>query len=237
MTRRTVALCIALIALVSQAGTAGQTVPNTLTPAEKAAGWKLLFDGKTLNGWQITGNPQGWTAQDGAIANLAQKGNMITTVDQFDDFILSLEYKLEERTNSGIFFRIADLRDSVQTGIEMQLIDSKKPKEINKFSCGSIYNCQAPMKHVCKPVGEWNRVVLTCRDNLIWIDVNGKRTLYMNLDRWTTPKMNPDGTPNKFKTAYKDMARKGYIGFQDHGRRVWFRNIKIKPLQKRNSCG
>jgi len=236
MTRHTTALSIILVALVLLSGAAGQAALNALTPVEKAAGWKLLFDGKTLNGWQISGNPESWVVEDGAILTLAQGGQMISTVDQFDNFILSAEYKLEERTNSGIFFRIADLHDSVQTGIEMQLIDSRKP-EINKFSCGAIYNCQAPVKHVCKPVGEWNKVVLTCRDNLIWIDVNGKRTLYMNLDRWTTPKMNPDGTPNKFKTAYKDMARKGYIGFQDHGRRVWFRNVKIKPLPKRNSCG
>ncbi|HUV03890.1 MAG TPA: DUF1080 domain-containing protein [Armatimonadota bacterium] len=233
MTRRLTALCIALVALSSIAISAGATPLNTLTPAEKAAGWRLLFDGKTLNGWKVTGNPEGWAVQDGVIANLAEAGHMLISEEEFGDFILSVEYKLEERTNSGIFFRIADLRDSVQTGIELQLIDSKKPNVINQFSCGSIYNCQAPMKHVCKPAGEWNKVVLTCRDNLIWIDVNGKRTLYMNLDRWTTPKMNPDGTPNKFKTAYKDMARKGYIGFQDHGRKVWFRNIKIKLLPKR----
>ena len=229
MARRTVMLCVAVLIMVCLAGNVVYAASNALTPAEKAAGWKLLFDGKTLNGWKATGDSKGWAVEDGAIANLV-KGGYLATVDRFDNFALSLEFKVEPHANSGIFFRWADLGDPVQTGIEMQILDSYGVEKPGKHDCGAIYDCLAPTKNACKPAGEWNKVVLTCRGNLIWIDMNGKRIVYMNLDLWTTPHENADGSRNKFKTAYKDMPREGHIGLQDHGRKVWFRNVKIKPL-------
>jgi hypothetical protein len=118
----------------------------------------------------------------------------------------------------------------VQTGIEMQILDSYGKQKPDRHDFGAIYDCLAPTKIACKPAGEWNKVVLTCRKNRIFIDVNDRRVLNMDLDRWTTPQRNLDGTDNKFRTAYKDMPRMGYIGFQDHGSQAWFRNVKIKPL-------
>jgi hypothetical protein len=205
-------------------------VDNTLTLAEKKAGWKLLFNGKTLDGWQITGNPNGWAVQEGAIVNLARGGGNIATKEKFSNFILSFEVKLEKGANSGVWIRWSDLRDPVQNAIEVQILDSYGKKKPDKHDMGAIYDCQAPFREAYKPAGEWNKMVITCRDNLIWVDLNGKRITYMNLDRWTQPHQNPDGTSNKFDTAYKDMPRTGYIGFQDHGSKVWFKNIKIKPL-------
>lgn len=203
---------------------------NVLTAVEKKAGWTLLFDGKTLNGWKATGNPEGWVVKDGAIENLAKGGGYLATTRTFGDFILSLDFKNDKGTNSGIFFRWSDLNDPVQTGIEMQILDSYGVEKPGKHDCGAIYDCLAPRKNVCKAPGEWNHVVLTSRNNKIFIDMNGVRILNMDLNRWTTPHKNPDGTDNKFNTAYKDMPRVGYIGFQDHGHKVWFKNIKIKEL-------
>jgi len=132
--------------------------------------------------------------------------------------------------NSGVFFRTANLRSVVHTGIEMQVLDSfgKKPR---KGSCGAIYNCLAPTKTTVNKAGEWNHLTITCKDNKITIVMNGEQIIDMDLDQWTEAHKNPDGSKNKFNTAYKDMAREGHIGFQDHGKPVWYRNIRIKELK------
>ena len=82
-----------------------------------------------------------------------------------------------------------------------------------------------------KPPGEWNRAVITCRDNMITIELNGEKVCVMDVDQWTVAGQNPDGTKNKYSIAYKEMPRIGHIGLQDHGSRVWFRNIKLRPLK------
>ena len=135
-----------------------------------------------------------------------------------------------EKTNSGVFFRTADIQDCVQTGIEMQVLDSYGKPEADAHDCGAIYDCLAPSKNAVKPPGEWNHVALTCQGPKINVVLNGEPVIDMNLDRWTEAGKNPDGTPNKFKTAYKDMPRCGRIGFQDHGSAVWYCNVRIKPL-------
>ncbi|MCS6858905.1 MAG: DUF1080 domain-containing protein [Abditibacteriales bacterium] len=205
---------------------------NELTPKERADGWKLLFDGKTLNGWKATGNPASWAVEDGAIAWVSRGGGYLYTEEQFDDFVLSIDYKIAPRTNSGIFFRWSDLRDPVNTGIEVQVLDSHGKEKPSKHDDGAIYDIIAPRKNMSKPAGEWNRVVITCKDNLITVELNGERIGEMDLNQWTEAGKNPDGTRNKFRYAYKDLPRRGHIGLQDHGGRVWFKNIKIKPLKK-----
>jgi hypothetical protein len=82
---------------------------------------------------------------------------------------------------------------------------------------------------VNKP-GEWNRYTITCKANKIHVVLNGEAVIDMDLDRWTEAHKNPDGTPNKFNTAYKDMPREGHIGLQYHGQPVWFRNIRLREL-------
>lgn len=225
--RKIILLLAALLIAIAGCAIAGN---NALAPAEKDAGWRLLFDGKTLDGWKATGNAEGWIVQDGVIANTLKGGGCLATNEKYGNFKLSAEFKMDKNCNSGIFFRWANLNDPVQTGIEMQILDSYGKDKPDKHDCGAIYDCLEPSKQAAKPAGEWNKIVLTCRNNMVWVDLNGKRIIYMNLDRWTTPHQNPDGTRNKFNTAYKDMPRVGYIGLQDHGHKVWFKNIKIKAL-------
>lgn len=224
--RRFCTLCVVLVLLmcfvaVAQAGSKCTT---------SQAGWKYLFDGKTLKGWKATGDPKGWTVENGAILNLAKGGGYLASEKTYGNFQLELEFKLDKGVNSGIFFRWADLKDPVQTGIEIQLLDSYGVQKPSKHDCGAIYDCLEPRKNACKPAGEWNKLLLTCKDNMILVDLNGERIIVMNLDRWTTAHKNPDGTNNKFNTAYKDMPRSGHIGFQDHGGKVWFRNIRIREI-------
>jgi len=197
-------------------------------------GVKVLFDGKSLDAWnqKATG---GWTIDaDGAMA--WQKGcGYIWTKEQFGNFVLDLDFKVSKGANSGIFIRTAKTGDPVQTGIEVQVLDSTGRQKPGKNDCCSIYDVLAPSKNAEKPVGEWNHVTITCNDNKIEIVLNGEKIIDMDLDQWTEAGKNPDGGKNKFKTAYKDMPRKGFIGFQDHGNAVWYRNVKIKELPEKKS--
>ncbi|MFV1965403.1 MAG: DUF1080 domain-containing protein [Pirellulaceae bacterium] len=92
-----------------------------------------------------------------------------------------------------------------------------------------------PKVNADKPVGQWNTYRVTCRGPHIAVEVNGQKVNELDLDQWTEPHKNPDGSKNKFPRAIKDFARRGYIGLQDHGRPVWYRNIRIKPLEERPS--
>jgi hypothetical protein len=201
---------------------------NTLSKKEIQEDWKLLFDGKTLDGWMLV-KPDSWIVEDGTIS--CKGGGYIWTKERFGDFILDLEYKVSPMCNSGVFFRTANLKDPVQTGIEMQVLDPASQKETGKNGCGSIYDCLAVSTNSSmKPAGEWNRVIITCKDNLINIVMNDKKIIDMDLNKWTEPNKNLDGTKNKFNKALKDFSREGHIGFQDHGSPVWYRSVKIKKL-------
>jgi hypothetical protein len=198
------------------------------TPSAQLAadGWVNLLNGQNLAGW--IAKPGSWTMADGVLTR--QGGGDIWSEQIFGDFTLELDFKVAEKTNSGVFFRTADIKDCVQTGIEMQVLDSHGKPAADTHDCGAIYDCLAPSKNAVKPAGEWNHVALTCRGPKINVVLNGEPVIDMNLDRWTEAGKNPDGTPNKFRTAYKDMPRCGRIGFQDHGSPVWYRNVRIKPL-------
>ena len=155
-------------------------------------------------------------------------GGYIWTKDRYGDFILDLEYKVSPNANSGIFIRTGDLSDVVNTGIEVQIHETTDGAKFGMN--GAIYDCLAPKKTMGKPAGEWNHYTITCKANKIYVVLNGEQIIDMDLNLWTEPGKNPDGTKNKFKYAYKDMPREGHIGFQDHGHPLWFRNIKIKRL-------
>lgn len=193
-------------------------------------GWVDLFDGATLNGWGITGNPDGWTVAAGSIHCKAEKGGYLYTEETFQDFVLSTEFRYSPKANSGVFFRWTDLDNPVQTGIEIQILDTHGREPATTHCCGAVYDVQAPARNTCKRAGEWNRMVLTAEGPRIQVELNEAAVVDMDLSRWTTPGMNPDGTPNKFKRPYCEMVEAGHIGLQDHGGKIWFRAVKIKEL-------
>ncbi|HPD48263.1 MAG TPA: DUF1080 domain-containing protein [Anaerohalosphaeraceae bacterium] len=168
-----------------------------------------------------------WTYEDGVLAR--KGGGDIYTKEQYGDFILDLEFKVDPKSNSGVFIRTADVKDPVQTSIEIQVFDSFGA-EPSKHGCGAIYDCLAPEKNTVKKAGEWNHLTVMAFGPRITVTLNDERIINMNLDEWTEAGKNPDGSNNKFRTAYKDMARTGAIGFQDHGNSVWYRNIKIRKV-------
>ena len=201
-----------------------------LTDQEKEQGWISLFDGETLGGWAPLGSPEGWAVDDGCILCTVQGGQYLYTLAQFDDFVLKIDFKIAPKTNSGIFLRWKDLNDPVQTGIEIQVLDTHAKEPADAHDCGAIYDLVPPTRNVCKAAGEWNTTVITCDGSTISVEMNEEKIAEMDLDEWTTPNQNLDGTPNKFSTALKDFPRCGHIGLQDHGGKVWYRNAKVKKL-------
>ena len=95
---------------------------------------------------------------------------------------------------------------------------------------GAIYDLVKPNKNAMKPAGRWNHIVITCDRNRIRVELNGDRVTEMNLDQWTEAGKRPDGSAHKFGFAWKQHARQGYIGLQDHANDCWFKNVKLKPL-------
>ena len=95
---------------------------------------------------------------------------------------------------------------------------------------GSIYDLVGPRKHNARGKGRWNSMTITCKGPLITVAVNGETVTEMNCDEYTEPGKRPDGTSHKFKGAVKDFPRKGYLGFQDHGHKVWYKNVKVLDL-------
>ncbi len=218
---------VAVVGIVGLAAGVGATAQGGGAAGVPKAAGKSLFDGKDLSAWQSAsgGKPgAGWVVQDGAMVREKGAGD-IWTKERFGNFVLDLEFKTEG--NSGIFIRTGNPRDCVQTGLEIQVLDPQaKP---SKHSCGALYDALAPAKEVTKK-GQWNRAVIAANGSKLTIVINGEKILDTDLDQWSSPGKNPDGTKNKYKKAIKDFPREGQIGLQDHGSKVSYRNVKVQPL-------
>lgn len=198
---------------------------NELTEQEKKDGWILLFDGKSAEGW-VGLKPE--NVQDGTINPYKSGSYVAYTKERYGDFTLSCDFKVSPGCNSGVFIRTGNMKDPVQTGIEIQVLDSAGKAKPGKHDCGAIYDLVAPTKNPAKPAGEWNTMAITCQKNKIQVSLNGESIAEMDLDQWTEAGKGPDGAKNKFTQALKDFPREGHLGFQDHGKPVWFKNIKLR---------
>jgi len=227
--RRLLTTLTTITVLLAVSGCAGTSGAN---------GFDTLFNGRNLDGWLTVGDDSAWTAKDGILtvkrADMDGKEHnfdYLWTKDKYDDFILDLEFKVVEGTNSGIFFRTSDLKDPVDTGIEVQICNSYGRNTLSKQgTAGAIYDCLEPAKNTIKKPGEWNHCILTCKGSRVNVVLNGEQIIDMDLNEWTTAEKNPDDTDNKFGRALKDFARVGHIGLQDHGRPVSYRNVRVKRL-------
>ncbi len=204
------------------------------TPA--GDGFVPLFNGTDLGGWQAEPGSN-WVVENGVIAlngktdGQEHNGAYLWTREAYGDFILDLEFKIPERANSGIFLRTSDLRDPVYTDLEVQVANSHGKADLSRTgTAGALYDLQAPSKNPLRAPGEWNHVRVECRGARVAVTLNGEAVVDADLDRWTQTGQNPDGSKNKFKRPLKEFARRGHIGLQDHGRPVWYRNVRIKAL-------
>jgi hypothetical protein len=210
--------------------------PNTLTAAEKSAGWKLLFDGKSLNGWRGYKSEAigaGWKAQDGALVLTQGKAGDLLTAQEFGDFELSFEWKISEGGNSGVIYR-AGLGESApyRFGPEYQVLDNEKATDNKQGNhlAGSLYDMgPAAPRDLTKPVGQWNSSRLIVRGWKVEHWLYGKQIVAVDL-------ASPEGKAMIAASKFKDWPKfatlsRGYIALQDHGHVVSYRSIKIRELK------
>lgn len=222
------------LVLMAVAGHARADEPARSSDASETP-WQLLFDGETTARWMDSkGKPAPQThVQDGAL-NPHPTDYMLVYEEPFEDFVLSLDFKLSPNCNSGIFVRTWPLqprpgKDVGFNGIEIALDDTTGA---GLHDTGAIYDLVKPARNAMRPAGEWNHIVVTCDDNLIQVELNGETVTRMDLDQWTEKNQRPDGSDHKFDVAFRDHPRRGYIGLQDHGSDCWFRNIKLRKIAK-----
>ncbi len=210
-----------------------QAAPNTLTAQELTEGWRLLFDGATTGGWRgyrAQTMPAGWSVIDGTLTRTGQAGDIVS-VETFGDFELRIDWNVAPGGNSGIFFRAAETTDAVwQNAPEVQVLDNAAHQDgtTPETSAGSNYALHAPVRDVMRPAGEWNQTRLLVRGAHVEHWLNGVKIVEYELwsDDWRARV-----AASKFRdTPEYGQAKVGHIALQDHGDRVAFRNIKIRPI-------
>jgi hypothetical protein len=221
-----------------------QTEPEAMKADETKPESELisLFDGTNYDKWRgyltDTMYPE-WTIEDGAMAFVSGKegGKNIITKDVFTDFELSLEWKIAEGGNSGFFWSVYEdpkFKEAYQTGPEIQVLDNERHPDAKanpKFhQAGALYDLVQPEHDVCNPAGEWNLCVLKVnhKTNQGSVTLNGTEIVSFPVhgEAWDAMV-----AKSKFK-GWEGFGKHhtGHIGLQDHGDKVWFRNIKIKEL-------
>lgn len=188
--------------------------------AAEEDGFVPMFNGRDLTGWRTTGN---WVVEEGVDVTLKPRpgehgwqryDDYIRTDRMYENFVLDLEFKFNKHGNSGVFLRVGDLKDHVASGMEVQILDTHGKKEVGHHDCGGVIRTQGPSKNMVKPAGEWNRYTITLNGNQLTVVLNGEQIIDIDLS----------------KSAMKDRPGKGYISFQDEGKPVWYRNVRIREL-------
>ena len=244
---------VAALAAVLQTMPPAAARPNELTAAERAIGWRLLFDGRTLSGWRGLGYDSvptaHWKVADGAIEKIASgnvpkladgqpaHGGDLMTVDSFGDFELAFEWKVAPGANSGVKYNVSERLSMSQApnhaalGFEYQILDDDRHEEgkLPSHRAGALYDLIAPSarKHV-RPVGEWNRsrIVFRGRHGEHWL--NGEKIVEFDLG---TPRMDSLIAASKYRSIPGFADRReggGHIVLQDHGDEAYFRSIKVR---------
>jgi hypothetical protein len=204
---------------------------NELTADEKAAGWKLLFDGKTTAGWRNYKKKRvgsGWKVEDGVLIRKGGGAGDIVTEDQYDAFEFTVDYKISKGGNSGLMFHVTEEEATPwMTGPEIQIQDNKDGHDPQKS--GWLYQLYKSETDATKPAGEWNtlRILITPK----------KCEHYMNGVKYCEyVKGSDDWNEKVAKSKFGKMpkfgkAAKGYLCLQDHGNEVAFRNIKVREIK------
>jgi hypothetical protein len=236
-------LCI--VAMLISLPSTGQGL-NTLSAKEKKDGWVLLFNGKDFTGWRqcnSTEMAKNWVVEDGAMKvftatgknpGQASGGDILYSKKKFRNFELSVDWKVSKMGNSGIFFNVREVPGQAiyYAAPEIQVLDNvdASDNKIPSHLAGSLYDMIAADPKTVKPAGEWNNIVIRINNGKVTHIQNGVKVVEYEL--WT-PKWDEMVAGSKFKSFpgfIEGIAKEGYIGLQDHGYSIWFRNIKIREL-------
>lgn len=236
-------LFVGLLTLMTlgMAGAACAEEHNSLSEAERSAGWRLLFDGGSTDGWRGYRSetvPGSWKVEDGSLLSRREQGKSagdIITVDQFTDFELVLEWKMTKGNNSGVIYRATEQHDQVwQSGPEYQILDNAAHLDgLNTLaSAGACYAVFAPAKDATRPVGQWNQTRILAAGKHVEHWMNGEKLLEYDVDsnRWKAHVKTSKFFPTAYGQGDWGQAEKGHIGLQDYGGAIESRNIKIRPL-------
>ena len=219
---------------------------NKLSKEEKKTGWVLLFNGKNFDGWrQCNGTemPANWVIEDNTMKVFTGEGkkpgqpsggDILFGNEKFKNFELSIDWKAGKMANSGIFYNVREVpgKPIYYAAPEIQVLDNKDATD-NKVAshlAGSLYDMIAADPKTVNPAGEWNNCVIKLKDGKVTVSMNG--TEVVKYTHWT-PEWDKMVQNSKFKTFpgfTEGISKEGFIGLQDHGYTVWFRNIKIKEL-------
>ncbi len=219
---------------------------NKLTKKEKKDGWVLLFNGTDFSGWRKcngTEMPKNWIIEENAMKVFTGEGkkpgsgaggDILYGDSEFRNFELSIDWKASKMANSGIFFNIREVpgKPIYFAAPEIQVLDNvaATDNKVASHLAGSLYDMIAADPKTVHPAGEWNTIVVRVQNGKVTHTQNGEKVLEYEL--WT-PEWDELVANSKFKNFpgfTEGIAKEGYIGLQDHGYPVWFRNIKIREL-------
>jgi hypothetical protein len=219
---------------------------NTISKKEKKQGWVLLFNGTDFEGWRQcngTDMPKNWVIDDEAMKvftgegkepGSGANGDILYGVKKFKNFELSVDWNASKMANSGIFFNIRETpgKPIYYAAPEIQVLDNvdATDNKIDSHLAGSLYDMIAADRKTVNPAGEWNTIVVRVKNGNVTHTQNGVKVVEYTL--WT-PEWDELVANSKFKSFegfQEGISKEGYIGLQDHGYPVWFRNIKIKEL-------
>ena len=244
--KRNIFLTITLLAAMLIAAPAFSQGVNQLTQKEKKEGWTLLFNGKNFDGWRQcngTAMPSNWVIEDNAMKvftapnkkpGQGSDGDILFPGKKFKNFELSIEWRASKMANSGIFYYVREVpgKPIYYAAPEVQVLDNvdASDNKIDSHLAGSLYDMLPCDPKTVHPAGQWNKVVVKIKDGVATHVMNGVQVVKYTL--WT-PEWDALVAKSKFKNFpgfTEGIAKEGYIGLQDHGYAVWFRNIKIREL-------
>lgn len=239
-------MTFSLIAAILIANTTVAQKVNQISKEEKKEGWVLLFNGKNFDGWRQcngTAMPANWVIEDDAMKVIigegknpgqGANGDILYPGKKFKNFELSIDWKASKMANSGIFYNVREVpgKPIYYAAPEIQVLDNvdATDNKIDSHLAGSLYDIIAADPKTVNPAGEWNTIVIKVKDGKVTHTQNGVEVVSYTL--WT-PEWDEMVANSKFKSFpgwTEGISKEGYIGLQDHGYPVWFRNIKIREL-------